>query len=295
MTSEISRKFTSLPAEDSGPLRLDLLGGPMMSLSGPRVARVSRSARLVKAAELTIQGICGRTYIASPVPSGQLSSWENRLRQRLAMVGSTESALIWREKTTPAGASISRLAVSTRHTNGTDNTGSHWRTPIASNKGGGDTHTVKQIETMLERGQSIKLQDQMVQVVANAAHWVTPSSRDWKDSTGMATQAGDRTRIDQLPRQMVANAYHPTPMSLSFKDSHQPGNNRSINTMRAYMPASARTGPTPNGSSVTTTKRGAPNPVFAMWLMGFPEEWIVAAVEAMKTYKKPTTRSSSKT
>ena len=32
--------------------------------------------------------------------------------------------------------------------------------------------------------------------------WVTPSTRDWKDTPGMATEAADgRTRLDQLPRQ----------------------------------------------------------------------------------------------
>src|SRR5258706_8339188 len=56
--------------------------------------------------------------------------------------------------------------------------------------------------------------------------WATPSSRDWKDSTGMATtginpDGSERSRLDQLPRP-VAMAGWPTPTALSFKDSHQP-------------------------------------------------------------------------
>lgn len=31
--------------------------------------------------------------------------------------------------------------------------------------------------------------------------WVTPTTRDWKDTPGMATSAGKRVRLDQLPRQ----------------------------------------------------------------------------------------------
>ena len=31
--------------------------------------------------------------------------------------------------------------------------------------------------------------------------WVTPTTRDWKDTPGMATRAGARSRLDQLPRQ----------------------------------------------------------------------------------------------
>jgi hypothetical protein len=134
----------------------------------------------------------------------------------------------------------------------------------------------------------------------------------------MATEAGERNRVDQLPRQMAQSpqAFHPTPLSLSFKDSHQPGTNRTIEQMRAYMPtptvadvqggrkarSGARsnepllnglcfemeaTGPMPTGSTATTAKRGAPNPVFAFWLMGFPDEWISGALEAMRSYRKP--------
>ena len=42
------------------------------------------------------------------------------------------------------------------------------------------------------------------------------------------------------------------------------------------MVETAVSGPTTNGSSVTTAKRGAPNPIFACWLMGFPAEWVSA-------------------
>lgn len=43
--------------------------------------------------------------------------------------------------------------------------------------------------------------------------WVTPSSRDWKDTPGMTAQREDgRTRLDQLPRQVSAAAW-PTPVS----------------------------------------------------------------------------------
>lgn len=75
-------------------------------------------------------GICGRTTFASSVPAGPLSSWESRLRERLATIGSTEFDLIWREKTTPAGQSISRLAPLTRRISDNASTGSPWPTPL---------------------------------------------------------------------------------------------------------------------------------------------------------------------
>lgn len=223
MTLRASRNAISSQGAGSGPLQLDWLDGLTKNHSGPAPAPASPSRRRGKVEELMIQGICGRTFIASSVPDGPLSLWESRLRERLAMVGSTECALIWREKVSPAGQSISRLAVSTRHTNGTGSTGSQWTTPAASESG-------NRKEKYAQGGTPLTMQ------MCQASPWVTPSARDWKDSAGMATEAGDRTRVDQLPRQMAVNAYHPTPLSLSFKDSHQPGTNRTIEQMRAYMP-----------------------------------------------------------
>ncbi len=133
----------------------------------------------------------------------------------------------------------------------------------------------------------------------------------------MATTAGTRNRIDQLPRQMAAQwstvrasdgrkgspqqkftsggeplptqmhkAQWPTPTSLSFKDSHQPGNSASMNRMLALGAGTELTGPTPSGSNATTAKRVVPNPVFACWLMGFPDEWICGALLAMQSFRK---------
>ena len=255
-------------------------GGQIASPCGPALAPAKAKVSPAKGLEPMIQGICGRTFIGSSVPEGRLSSWESRLRQRLARIGSTESALIWRTKTTPHGRLISRLAPSTLHTNGNGCTGSRW----------------------------------------------TTTTRDWKDSAGMAPVGADgRPRLDQLPRQMVSyspaprssnpnatftgtdraerdlptqmhvhyqTAYAPTPTSLSFKDSHQPGNSRSSNLMRAHF-AMDQTGPTTNGSSAPSTeKRGAPNPEFPFWLMGFPDAWISGALAAMQSFRKSQPKSS---
>ena len=69
--------------------------------------------------------------------------------------------------------------------------------------------------------------------------WPTPSSRDWKDSSGMAQEAFDkhgkfRNRIDQLARSIYA-------------------------TERASSPPSSASGVS-----------GSLNPVFVEWLMGYP-------------------------
>jgi hypothetical protein len=114
----------------------------------------------------------------------------------------------------------------------------------------------------------------------------------------MATESGDRNRVDQLPRQM---AQPPQAMwaTTSVVDAQGRGYQMSGGRKFLLLPgqmderlsgpiaATEPTGQTPNGSSATTAKRGAPNPVFAFWLMGFPAEWISGALAAMQSYRKP--------
>lgn len=317
-----------------------------------------------------IQGICGRTYIESSAPpetqdSRLLFLWESKLRDRLATIGSTESALIWRQKKSPRGLLISRLAPSMRHSNGTGCTGSQWPTPKGS-AAGPDFAKVDRSSTGLslqtvmaatERWSTPRSTDgekgaprqefsgggqplpaQMYG--ASMAPWVTPSARDWKDTPGMATEAGERRRIDQLPRQMsqkpqatwgtptVHGNFNVKGMSPDSGDglatqmrgaawatmtAKPPGGTAeqflarkqkarekgaslgvSLTDLGMQMAETALTGPAPNGSSATTKKRGVPNPVFAFWLMGFPDEWISGALEAMRSFRKPRQKSSQR-
>lgn len=386
MTSRDSRNTTSSPAAESGRSPAASPDGPTADLFGQPLVPASHSARPVKGQEPMIQGICGRTYIGSTVPpaeqdSGFLFSWESRLRERLAMIGSTESALIWREKKSPAGLLISRLARSTLHTNGPEIIGQpsmkqQWPTPTNS-RGGVDLRDRPEnnganLATAMvqaqwssprasdgEKGAPLQKfsgggQPLPAQIYANAekAMWVTPSARDGKDTPGMATEGesldGDqialegmekrRQRDDQLPRQMNANfektmrptpkasaagetsrsgdrkdeplmgglmrnladtRMWPTPTSLSFKDSHQPGNSRSSNKMlelasgTELMAATDHGGPTPAGSSATTGRpAGSPNPAFPCWLMGLSDEWLRGVLSAMRSRRLQRRKSS---
>lgn len=270
MTLKDTHKPTSLQAAGSGPSQPGLLDGLTTNPCGPAPARASRSASRVKAEEPMIQGICGRTYFESSearrLPgTDRLTLWENKLAARLAMVGSTESALIWRKKVTPAGRAIYRLAPSTRHINGTDCSGSLWTTVAA---------------------------------------------RDWKDSAGMAIEAKDgRIRLDQLPRQMIS--YSPTPTVNDFthsdlerllarraicKKTARNGNGFGLTLgNRMLLDATALSGPNTNGSSAPSTeKRGAPNPLFPFWLMGFPTEWVSGALRVAQSFRKSRQKSSKR-
>jgi len=116
MNSEGSPSATSSPVSADGATLSGSQDGQTTALSGRGRARASRSPSPAEASARLIQGTCGLTSIALSPPSGPLSSWVSRLVERLAMVGSTESGLIWKEKTTPAGrVDIPACAVDAPH------------------------------------------------------------------------------------------------------------------------------------------------------------------------------------
>lgn len=216
------------------------------------------------------------------------------------------------------GPSISRLAPWTPRTSVKGSTGSPWPTPDAS-AGGPDPLTRKtglSVQTYMSRatwptpmskaergGENRKTGSgaPSMRDILKSAPWVTPSARDWKDSVGMATERPDgRTRIDQLPRQMVAT--WPTvqardgnkPHTIEYVEKHK-ANGHGMANLNDHMAFTATTeagGQTQSGSSATIKKRGAPNPAFPFWLMGFPDEWVSGALRAMQFRRSSRRRSS---
>lgn len=91
-----------------------------------------------------------------------------------------------------------------------------------------------------EAGRQPNLQD-----FAVLAAWVTPTSRDWKDSAGMTAQRDGKERLDQLPRQ----AYTCGPLRLTV-----------FGEMRT-------------GSYVEMTNGVQLNPAHSRWLMELPLAW----------------------
>jgi hypothetical protein len=308
MTSPDSRNATSSPGSEDGPSQHAWPDGTTLDLFGAPPAPVSHSRKLANGAEPMIQGICGRTYIGSSTPPGPLSSWENRLRERLASIGSTESALIWRPQATPAGLLTSRLSPSTLHTNGTGSIGSPWPTPNSRETGGGSYADPANAAARRDAGHQVNLQDVMVASASRAlwptvtagdggltsrsgdrkgelliggmmraASWITPSARDWKDTHRMEAEREDgRERVDQLPRQMIENpnrATWTTPTATDAKQvPYRMANGRKCLTLDGQVreSATAHGGPEPSGSPVTTTRSGgSPTPAHPCWLMGF--------------------------
>jgi hypothetical protein len=122
---------------------------------------------------------------------------------------------------------------------------------------------------------------------AQLATWSTPSTRDWKDTAGMATtgtnpDGSERTRIDQLPRQaQLASWISPTACSPnSLRGNGQDPEKRKAGGHAVNLQDQVRltaSGETPTGSPASTAKRGQLNPAHSRWLMGLPAEWDACA------------------
>ena len=118
MSPATGRRIFS-PALEHGPMPADLPGGLRSDRSGPAPVRANPGVAQASVEGWTILDTYGPSSFDWSVPSGPLSSWESRLRARLAWHGSTEFTLTWREAATPAGLLISQLARSMRPTDGT--------------------------------------------------------------------------------------------------------------------------------------------------------------------------------
>ena len=92
--------------------------------------------------------------------------------------------------------------------------------------------------------------------IYNISGWVTPSSRDWKDTPGMSTTGTNpdgttRSRQDQLPRQAAMVIGDPL-----------------------------------TSSAAPMAKRGVLNPAHSRWLMGFPAAWDSCGATAMQSFRR---------
>lgn len=280
-TSPDTGNATSSPASPVGPLQLDLLGGPTTASSGPAAPRASRSPSRVKEKPRMTIGTCGPTSFASSVPDGPLSSWENRLRRRLARTGSTECLLTWKQRITPAGRSLSQLVPSTRPTGATGS--GLWPTPAARDwRSEKATDEFYQAWASSTKGKTLPMQIAL-------AMWATPTSL--APAKNGNNEAGNSAGLVAIRANALA-ALWPTPCARDHMPAHSPeyvAEKKAQGHGMAVLPdyvQHAPIGTGPDGSSDTTEKPGALNPAFVFWLMGFPPEWVNCAPAEMPSSRK---------
>jgi len=180
-----------------------------------------------------------------------------------------------------------------------------WPTPRAESDGGADTTPQGQnlqsatkewaTPTSHERTQTPRDVDHGAQLANQVDNWSTPSSRDWKDTAGMAQDAFDksgkfRNRIDQLPRQVfqcglpvpeterpgpesspsIPTSLPPSPSIGAWEKNLYPtpaAHERETSQNEGTVPHQRPSAGTPSLTGWTSRRL---NPLFVEWLMGLP-------------------------
>ena len=281
--SDDSLSSTSSPASEDGATRSDSPDGLTTDLFGQAVVPAKATQPPGSKKARPTHGTFGRRGFGSYASAALSESLANKLKTQLDTAGSTLFRQTWKRKITPSGRRYWAHTASGHRTS--DNGCGSWPSPQVQDEARG---RLKNIENEMARdgrglNGSLALTAKMASWpspcqqdgphggpsqgtdrlpgAASLATWVTPSSRDWKDTPGMATEGQDgRSRLDQLPRQ-----------------------------------AHLVSGLTPTGSPAETASGGQLNPALSRWLMGLPPAWCDCAVTAMPSSRKSRRRSSRPT
>lgn len=236
-TCEDSRSATSSPELASGLIPCGSPDGLTINQSGPAPARASLSARQAKEMGLLTSATSGPSSPGLSSSAALSASLASRLQAVTQTHGSTLYNQTWKEWATPSGLCRLRQRASARRTS--ENAPTGWPSPLASNVKNCYQDWLK-VLARKEAGRQPDLQD-----FAVLAAWTTPTSRDWKDTSGMTAQRDGKERLDQLPRQ----AYTCGPLRLTV-----------FGEMRT-------------GSYVEMANGVQLNPAHSRWLMGLPRAW----------------------
>ena len=222
-TSTTWRSATSSAASADGRSPSSSPDGRKTGPSGPPASPASPSPSLASASAPPTSETSGPSSAPSSRSEGLQRSLENRLRARLAGLGSPLYALTWKRLAMPLGPPVCRLAASALRTSDTDFSG--WPSPHANSSTGS--------------GREGREGGMNIQTAAQLTGWPTPTSQD-SASSGVAGYPPTATHHSGTTLTDAARMAWPTPTV---------GNATGSQMSRDASP----TGRKPDGSKATVT------------------------------------------
>ena len=290
--SEDTPRSTCSPGSPDGPLPLNSPDGLQTNRFGrplahvrPSASREGRNSVLYAKAQclsgildelaspyaLTVDthgkrmpGTSGRKFGDSLENRALQSFLGNRLLRQPDLTGSVECAVRWTFLDTLSGPPISRLRASVRPISAGGCSG--WPTARA-------TDGLKRVRTLQGALSEANRRNPNIHLcmVAQLAGWATPINRDWKD--GALTLANTPVNA-MLGRQVFLAGW--TTLSATEPTHPQPRPSRAATGRTTeYLGRQVHSAIGEDGCSypAPTERRGALNPAFVRWLMGFPPVW----------------------
>lgn len=225
-TSKDTLNAIFLPESEAGLKHFNSQAGIQLDLFGQVAAPASHSVAQEINSEPMTSDTSGPLSLISSASAALQSSLANRLQVNLDVNGCPEYSLTWKEWDMPGREPICALRASGRHTSASESIGEElnggipsYSPPIANAPA--ETMTAQETAAATLSAQdaeanirSVNAQDQLKmdtttmskEALSTLTGWVTPNTRDWKDTAGQKTHATNpdgtpRVRLDQAPRQ----------------------------------------------------------------------------------------------
>jgi hypothetical protein len=310
MTFEDLPKYISSLELEAGPLLSVSQGGQMIDVSELAHVPVSHIPQRDTVKATATKEISGPSCSLSCVSQELTRGLASRLRARFATVGSMEYVQTWKERVTPLGRSYSEHTARGVLISDKDFTG--WPTPVANQANGTPEDFLRRKRESVARGHSMGICLTDLNMVAQLTGWPTPDSSHHGSLEPDKALARVTSHLNGGPKRsanlddVAGLTGWPSPTSMSFDQSHQPGNNRYMNSVTDLTqpitgwvtpssrdwkdtPGMSQTGVNPDGSTrerldtlrrqvhgltsesstAQTGNRGVLNHLFSAWLMGF--------------------------